>query len=152
MGRAEIKQERLLKNLFFDIELSPVSFSNAYALYKAAKRRIPEIKLKTVRLFLEKQEVYQLHKQTRRVFPRNRVIASGIGTHYQADLCDMQNLAKYNNKYKYILFVVDVFSKKAFGAKLLTKKATEVGQAFQRILDRHKVNPWWLYVDKGTIS
>ena len=47
-------------------------------------------------------------------FKRNRVIVGAIDEQWEADLVIMDLLAKYNNNYKYILTMIDVFSKYAW--------------------------------------
>jgi hypothetical protein len=49
----------------------------------------------------------ELHKPVQRNFPKRRVWAKGI----DQIRADMQHYAKYNDGYKYLLAVIDVFSK-----------------------------------------
>ena len=52
----------------------------------------------------------------------------------QADLVDFSLLKSYNDNYKYILVVVDVFSKKAFTAYLKSKSSLDMIEAFERVM------------------
>ncbi|OON93311.1 MAG: hypothetical protein ATN32_09025 [Candidatus Epulonipiscium fishelsonii] len=52
---------------------------------------------------------------------------------FQVDLCDMQALAEHNNRFKYMLTVIDVFSKIAYVRVLKNKTAAEVVRAFESI-------------------
>ena len=52
----------------------------------------------------------------------------------QADLIDFSLLKSYNDHYKYILVVIDVFSKKAFTAYLKTKSSSDMIQAFDQLM------------------
>ena len=52
----------------------------------------------------------------------------------QADLIDFFLLKLYNDHYKYILVVIDVFSKKAFTAYLKTKSSSDMIQAFEQLM------------------
>ena len=54
----------------------------------------------------------------------------------QADLVDFSLLKSYNENYKYILVVVDVFSKKAFIAYLKTKSSSDMIEAFERVMSK----------------
>lgn len=47
---------------------------------------------------------------------------------FQADLCDMQALAKQNDGFKYLLMVIDVFSKKAYVQPLKNKTGAVVAR------------------------
>ena len=52
-----------------------------------------------------------LQKGARRSFQRTPIVVVGIDDQWSADLMDMQKFAKENNDVRYILMVVDTFSK-----------------------------------------
>lgn len=58
----------------------------------------------------------------------------GIRDTLQADLVEMIPYAKYNNNMKYILTVINVFSKKAYARPLKTKTGAEVSSALESII------------------
>ncbi len=138
----------MLRQLYYDVD-SPACFAGAQTLYLHAKRRQPSIKYKEVTDFLEAQHPYSLHKQTKAKFPRNQVIAVGLDSHWQADLCDLKYLKNYNYGRKFILVVVDVLSKFAFAEPVKHKTPDEVSSAFKKIMERSGRKPWYLMVDKG---
>ena len=137
--------EKILSSLYFDAS-SPCSYGGASALYQEAKKF--GVKISEVEKFLEKQDTYTLHKQTRRRFPRNRVFTTGIDSDWQADLADMQRISKVNDGYTFLLICVDVLSKFAWVEPLYNKTAVEVAKAFEKILKKGR-KPWRLYTDKG---
>lgn len=59
----------------------------------------------------------------------------------------MQKLSKWNRGYKYLLMVLDLFSKYGWIVPLKTKTGLEVSKAFESILKKNK--PKKLWVDKG---
>jgi len=59
----------------------------------------------------------------------------------------MQKLSKWNKGYKYLLMVLDIFSKYGWMVPLKTKAGLEVSKAFQIIFKENK--PKMLWVDKG---
>ena len=59
-------------------------------------------------------EAEELHKPIRHKFKRRRVFMFNIDDIWSADLKDMQSLAKENDGYKYLLNVIDLFSKTAY--------------------------------------
>ena len=139
----------MLRELYYDLN-SPANFASAQTLYYHARQRDPNIKFKNVTDFLKAQRVYSLHKQTVKKFPRNKVIATGLDTHWQADLCDMRALKEKNHKYGYMLTVVDVLSKYGFAEPVARKSSKLVAEAFARIVKRSGRSPWYLMTDKGT--
>lgn len=116
---------------------------------KAAERGVGQqinLSQKEVTEFLEKQDIYSKHKPLRRNFLRRRVIAPCANNQLQADLADMRNMP--SKGYKYILTVIDVFSKYAHAIPLKSKKPEEVIEAFKTIFSKHEP-PKLLQTDNG---
>ena len=84
--------------------------------------------------WLQSQDTYTLHKPVRKKFKRRKTIVPGARFQMQADLVDFSLLKSYNDNYKYILVVVDVFSKKAFTAYLKSKSSSDMIEAFERVM------------------
>lgn len=90
----------------------------------------------------------ELHKPVTRKFERRRVYVKGIDDIWAADLVDMQSFAKFNKGVKYLLTVIDIFSKFGWIIPLKDKSGKSVAEAFKKILkDRRPTKVW---VDKGT--
>ena len=75
----------------------------------------------------------ELHKPIRRKFVKRRVFASDVNAIWSADLVEMQPFAKQNRGYKYILMIIDVFSKYGWAIPLKAKTGLEVTNAFQHL-------------------
>ena len=69
---------------------------------------------------------------------------------WDADLADMQLIRTFNKKLRFLLCVIDLFSKYAWGLPLKYKKGVTIANAFQNILNdsKRKLNKIW--VDKGS--
>jgi len=139
--------EKFLDSVYYDTS-SPACFAGILAVYREAKKRKPGITLPEVRNYLHQQYTYTMHKPIRRKFPRNRTKAIGVDTNWQADLCDLQKLAKYNDGYKYLLTCYDVFSKFGWAVPIKDKRTSTVSIAFEKIVKKGR-KPWWLLTDKG---
>jgi hypothetical protein len=75
----------------------------------------------------------------------------GIDQQWQADLADMQSIAKSNDGIKYILTVIDVFSKYGWAIPVKNKGSTEMVQAFKNLLKISAPRkPEKLQTDAGT--
>jgi len=76
------------------------------------------------------------------------VIVNDIDDTWSADLVDMQAFSKYNKGVKYLLTVIDIFSKYAWVIPLKNKTGESVTEAFEKIIleGRLPVNLW---VDEG---
>ena len=64
----------------------------------------------------------ELHKPIKRNFTRRRVIVNHVDEIWAADLVEMQQLSKWNKGYKYLLVVIDIFSKYGWIVPLKDKK------------------------------
>lgn len=78
--------------------------------------------------------VNELHKQARKNFPRRKVYVKRIDDLWQIDLVDMQAYVKSNKGYKYILTIIDVWSKFAWVVPVRDKSAKNVTAAMQHVL------------------
>ena len=67
-----------------------------------------------------------------------------------ADLADIQLISKFNRRFRFLLCIIDIFSKYAWVAPLKDKKGVSIVDPFQKILDQsaRKANKIW--VDKGS--
>ena len=75
---------------------------------------------------------------------------------WECDLIDVQSLSKFNGNYKYLLTVIDVFSKFLHIAPIKSNTGPAVTSAFQSILKDPKYStplrrrrPIWVRTDKG---
>jgi hypothetical protein len=81
-------------------------------------------------------------------FRKRRVVVNGVDEIWAADLIDMQSFAKFNSRNKYLLTVIDVFSKYGWIVPLKSKTGAEVAEAFNTIFKEGR-RPGKLWVDKG---
>lgn len=137
--------EKTLKNVY---EKGAAAFSSAARVYQEAKKEIPTLTLKEVEAWLQTQPSYTRHKRVKRHFKTSKIISGGYMETIQADLMDMARYARWNNSYKYILVVIDVFSKMAFAAPIRRKNDTTT--AFNKLLQEFPQRPLYLHVDRGT--
>ena len=96
---------------------------------------------------LKKDLAEELHKPVRRKFKRRRVLVYGIDKIWAADLVDMQVFAKFNRGVKYLLAVIDIFSKYGWLIPLINKTGKSVASALKNIFKERKPEKMW--VDKG---
>ncbi|MDI9312031.1 MAG: DDE-type integrase/transposase/recombinase [Limnohabitans sp.] len=136
----------ILKRIYYDPSNS-ASFSSIDKLFDEAKKQINYVTKKDVKKFLLSQNTYTLHRQKRKNFLKNQVIAEYPNEQFEADLVDMIKFSKNNNGYKYILTCIDVFSKFAFAIPLKDKSGLSLSNAFKKIFK--KSIPQKLYTDKG---
>ena len=95
-----------------------------------------------------KQLADELHKPIKRKFKKRRVLSHGVDEIWAADLVDMLKFTKWNKGYKYLLMVIDVFSKYGWIITLKDKKGESIMNAFKTIFKEGR-KPQYLWVDKG---
>ena len=125
------------------------SFGGAEQLFKIIKKENKyDIKKRQVTDFLSKLDSYTLHKNARKRFKTQPVIIGTVNELHQADLMDMVSIMAHNNGMRYILVVIDCFSRMAWAEPLKTKSAVDMLGAFEKIYKR-TLTPEKLTSDKG---
>lgn len=118
-----------LKEIYYDPS-NPASFSGPDNLLQYVKKHGKyDISKYKIRKWLQSQESYSTQRPYRRPQNRTNIIVAGIDDQWSMDLYDMIKYAKYNDGYKYILVVVDAFSKYLWLRKLKDKTGESVALA-----------------------
>ena len=92
----------------------------------------------------------ELHKPKRINFERRRVISNHIDHIWGIDLITMIKYSKQNNNYKYILTVIDFFSKHSWCYPLKNKTSNEIINSFKDIFKKSKRKPKMIQSDEGS--
>lgn len=90
---------------------------------------------------------HELHRPARKNFNRRTVNVYGRNDLWQADLVEMIPYAKQNKGFKYILCVIDCFTKFAWTLPLKSKTGSEVSHELSKILTNR--SPRLIQLDKG---
>ena len=91
-----------------------------------------------------------LHKPIIRKFEKRKVYSTFKDNIGGVDLADMQLLSKYNKGIRFLLCVIDIFSKYAWVVPLKDKKGISIVKAFQSILKQSNRKPNKIWADKGS--
>ena len=89
------------------------------------------------------------HKSVIKNFKRRNVYARFKDNIWAADLDEMESLSSKNKNAKYLLCVIDVFTKYACVKPLKYKKSKTVLNAFIEIVNESNRKPNKLWVDQG---
>lgn len=93
--------------------------------------------------------VNELHKPARRYYPRRNTVLKGVNDLYQADLVEMKSYSKVNRNYKYILTLINCFTKVALAAPLKDKRGETVASAMEKLIKSSCVKMNHLQTDDG---
>ena len=130
-----------MEDIYYDVK-RPGSFGGVRPLANASKSSMRQTKH-----WLSGVDAYTLHKPYRLRFRRRRTFSKGIDDLWQADLVDVSSLARYNDNYKFLLVVIDVFSRYAYAVPLKNKSGITLTEAFSGLVRNKK--PTMLQTDKG---
>ena len=86
----------------------------------------------------------QLNNQTNQLLEslkKRKLYLSFKDNIWVADLVDMQLISKFNKGIKFLLCVIDIFSKYSWVVSLKDKKGVTIVSVFQKILDDLKRKP-----------
>ena len=139
---------KVLRSLYFTPSL-PGSFSGARALLKEAKKIDKNIKLKDVKDFLSGEDTYTLHKPIQYKFKKLKTRAVARNQYWQIDLSDLTKYSSYNDDHKFILFIIDVYTRYLWLYPIKNKKPESVSQALEGLILGEGVQPAYLWCDQG---
>ena len=145
--------DKILKNRAFDIAKDPkydgYQRGLASMVYKFFDSKVSGSGAK---LTLENEQLAnELHKPIIRKFEKRKVYSTFKDNIWGTDLADMQLLSKCNKGIRFLLCVIDIFSKYAWVVPLKDKKGISIVKAFQSILKQsNSRKPNKIWVDKGS--
>ena len=119
-------------------------------VYKFFDKKSKECGVKQVNIKLTPQNqqlAEELHKPIIRKFEKRKVHAAFKDNIWDADLADMQLLSRYNKGIRFLLGVIEIFSKYAWVVPLKDKKGISIVKAFQNVLkqsNNRKPNKIWV--------
>ena len=143
--------DKILKNRAFDIAKDPkydgYQRGLASMVYKFFDSKVSGSGAKLIPE--NEQLANELHKPIIRKFKKRKVYSTFKDNIWGVDLADMQLLSKYNKEIRFLLCVIDIFSKYAWVVPLKDKKGISIVKAFQSILKQSNKKPNKIWVDKG---
>ena len=138
--------------MWYDVGKSGSMFRDPNRVFNVFRKKYPKTKLSRehVAKWLDLQEPVSLHKNVRKNFPRNPIHVRLPFYQYGVDLIDFSAYKNYNNGKKWILILIDVFSKKIYVRALKSKAGLEVSLSLDEILKKMPHKPRLISADLGT--
>lgn len=141
--------DTVLKSIYYD-PANVGSFGSAFRLYQAAKSKIRNLRIADVQDWLSYQKTYATHRSSATEFMRRKVLVPGPGAQYQADLIDVSRWADDNNHVRFLLTVIDCFSRRATAIPQTYKSGKRTARALVQAFRDLKGPPKKLQTDRGT--
>ena len=91
----------------------------------------------------------ELHKPIIKKFKKRKVYSQFKDNIWGVDLADMQSFSKKNKGIKYLLCVIDLYSKYAFVIPLKDKKGISILNAFDETIKQYNRKSKKIWVDQG---
>lgn len=125
-------QENLLKKLYYEDK----NFFGRQKLFELVKNLENHPTQRQVQDWLHKQETYQLHYLPKKTTSVKAIVSKKPNLYYQIDLVDMGNDAF--KQYRYIMTVIDVFTKQLYAVPMRKKAVKSIINAFNKIYQKIK--------------
>lgn len=135
-----------LSQLYSDLSF-PGSFSGADKFYREVKKIHPSITRSEIQKYLKSNESYTSHRKVTRPKYFRRTYASRKNDIWQIDLLDYQKYKSENNNYRYVLCMIDVYTRVLRVKPLYFKTAQSVVKAMSLLL--LTLRPKRLHGDEG---
>ena len=97
-----------------------------------------------------KELAEELDKPIIRKFKKRKLNSSFIDNIWGTDLADMQLISNFNKEFRFLLCVIDIYSKYAWVIPLKDKKGITIANGFQKFLDKSKRKPSKIWEEKGS--
>ena len=155
------KSDVVLKNKALEIAMVPringYQRGLASMVYKFLDERTKGSGLKSDNRFLKydkqllenKELAEELHKPIIKNFKRRKVYSTFKDHIWDVDLADMSLISKFNKGIKYLLCVIDIFSRYSWAIPLKNKKEDTIVEGFKKIFKNLNRKPDKIWVDHG---
>ena len=100
--------------------------------------------------FLRDNNVHSVHRRIiKKSFPRRKIVSRFPYDIFMADLIEYPKYKFQNNRYVYILVIIDCFTKKVWAVAMKQKTADWTADAFESVFKKFDQFPTHLITDAG---
>lgn len=144
------QQYLYLANLYLGIK-SAQSFSGVNTIWKKIKEDENPYKITRKFLidFLQSMPSFTIHQRVFKNFKRFKYITQYLNVNFELDLIDVHQYKQYNHNYKYILILIELFSRKVYAAPLKSKSSNHLIKALDLLIQSNNLKIETLYLDKA---
>lgn len=138
-----------LESVYFNPR-NPAAFSSLDKLYRYVRKDGKYVLGKgKIKKWLLEQESFAVHRGTRAIPKRRRVIAPYKYYQFDCDTADMSFYGSENSHYLYFVLLIDIFTRYVWTVPLKTKTGKEMVRALDGVFSKGD-KPERLRTDKGT--
>lgn len=135
-GHLSEEVDDYLKGKYFDVA-GPGSYSGLEKIWFTVRDdplKPASLNKRKVKQWLERQEVYQVHTKPKEKYTTEAIIVSEPDSQWDCDILVLPDKPKKNRNFKFLLGVIDLFSRHAWVRLLKTKTALDTANAFRSVL------------------
>ncbi len=146
----EVSTKDYLQNWYYDLS-KPGSFSGVDKFWRSIKQSKDypsSLTRKKVKSWLEKEDVYKIHKPPERTFETEKIIVGQVDEQWDGDLVVFTQFSKYNKGHGYIAVFIDLFSRFVWLEPLKTKSKKNVLDMMKSLFSEGR-KPSVLRTDQG---
>ena len=92
----------------------------------------------------------ELHKPVRKHYKKRQVRVEALNDTFACDLVDMSMFQVMSDDMKWMLTMIDIYSRYAWATPMKSKSADDVLQAFMQVINESKRMPKKIWVDEGS--
>lgn len=148
MVKVTDQQKKILNDYYFNIS-NPAAYAGPEKLFRVLNEKYPNVFTKSaIAAWLTSVDAYSVSKTPRRRFKTSRILVTRIHEQLEIDLTSVENLTKYNDGIRFLLFVIDVFTRFLWVRPLKDKRGQTILTALRPIISNLKVDK--IRSDKGS--
>jgi hypothetical protein len=119
------------------------NYAGVEKIFSITKKLHPNITRDNIKKYLENLEHEQILKRTQKTKAKNQGHITAIDPNeaWQMDIFDLSKYSTYNNGYKYIFAIVDVFTRKLYAMPMKSKSIEDTTNALDNIINKYHVKP-----------
>ena len=145
-----MSKQEILEGIYLNPR-NPGGFSGQFKLQKEACKLRRDITNKDVKKFLKSQDSHTLHGLVPRKYLKCPVAVKEPGHLLSSDLADMTNDARKSNRnFRYLLFLIDCFSRKLSVIPLKDKRGSTIARELDKYLSLSQYRYKLLWCDEGS--
>ena len=130
------KTNKILSEIYSNVDVSNVAFTSIKNLYIKAKKILPKITVNDIKQFLKTQDSYTLHKLSPKKFKFYRKVLAPMPKYFLSlDLIDMQKYSQYNDGVKYLIFLIDIYSRKIWVYPVKSKTKFDILKSLEHFFN-----------------
>lgn len=154
MSKEKSRKSKLLQEKKLNDQLRSVYYNKLNSAFvssgKHVTRNVKTASISEVKKWLLTQDAHTLHRAKPKNYKTNHYLVFRPHELYELDLIDLKGIERFNYGYKYILCVVDCFSKFLWAVPMTKKTTAKTTAAFKSILEsNNNITPVAVNFDHG---